>query len=317
MVYMELNFLERGLSIKMDKKTNPKICIMIVPHTKKVRRVSFPNWVPKATIISLAAILMAILITIGNISSYNTNLKQEYDSKVAKIANLETDNKNKDIELSKLKSQTESLCEKTNEVKDKLVEIDKLQRQLEKMADIKSPSRGGNINRNIELATLEPEEGMEILTEVLEDKEKELEVFIKDLETRFEYLECVPNLWPASGRLTSGFGNRKSPFGRGIRFHQGIDIANSSGTNILAAGEGIITFSGNQSGYGKTIIINHGNGYKTLYAHNRKLLVTVGDKIKKGQAIGKMGSTGRSTGSHLHFEVHKDGNPIDPLKVLK
>nr|WP_272878427.1 M23 family metallopeptidase [Clostridium sp. Cult3] len=158
---------------------------------------------------------------------------------------------------------------------------------------------------------------MEVLKETLEDKEKELAIFIQDLEERFEYLERVPDLWPAAGRLTSGFGNRRNPFGRGIRFHQGIDIANSSGTNIKAAAKGIVTFAGNKAGYGKVIIIDHGNEYNSLYGHNRKLLVDVGDEVEKGQVIAKMGSTGRSTGPHLHFEVHKNGNPINPLDILK
>ena len=301
----------------MGKKDNSKICIMIIPHTEKVRRISVPNWVPKATIISLAIIFIIIFTTIRSISSSNINLKQEYDNKISEINNLEAENKDKEIELSKLKSQTKELHNKTNEVESKLEEIDKLQKKLEKMADIKSPSRGGNINRNIKFETLEPEEEMEVLTEILENKKQELEIFIQDLEERFEYLECVPDLWPAKGKLTSGFGNRKNPLGWGSRFHQGIDIANSSDTDILAAGKGVVAFSGTKSGYGKVIIINHGNEFNTLYAHNQKLLANVGDRVEKGQVIGKMGSTGRSTGCHLHFEVHKNGNPINPLEVLK
>ena len=143
---------------------------MIVPHTEKVRRISFPSWVPKAIIITLTALFMTIVITVKHISSSNTNLKQEYDNKVSEITNLEIENKNKEIELSKLKSQTKNLYEKTNEVEDKLKEIDKLQKKLEKMAAIKSPSRSGNVSRNIKLETLEPDEEMEVLTEVLEDK---------------------------------------------------------------------------------------------------------------------------------------------------
>jgi murein DD-endopeptidase MepM/ murein hydrolase activator NlpD len=301
----------------MDKKDNSKICIMIVPETKKVKRITVPNWMPKVTIISLATIILAIFTIINIIAASNSNLKQEYNSKISEINNLEKENKTKEAELSKLKSQTEELQEKTKEVENKLDEIDKLQRQLEKMAGIKSPSRGGGISSNIRPETLKPEEGMDILKETLEDKEKELEIFIKDLEKRFEYLESIPDSWPTKGKLTSGFGNRKNPFGRGIRFHQGIDIANSPGTNILAASKGIVVFSGNRTGYGKVVIINHGYGYETLYAHNQNLLVNVGDEVERGQVIGKMGSTGRSTGPHLHFEVHKDGKPIDPLKMLK
>lgn len=247
----------------------------------------------------------------------NSILQQKYDNKVLEISSLEKENKDKTDELKKLKTQNMELYGITNEVENKLAEIDKLQRQLEKMAGIKSPSRGGSIGRDIRPEELEPKIEMEVLKETLEDKEKELAIFIQDLEERFEYLERVPDLWPAAGRLTSGFGNRRNPFGRGIRFHQGIDIANSSGTNIKAAAKGIVTFAGNKAGYGKVIIIDHGNEYNSLYGHNRKLLVDVGDEVEKGQVIAKMGSTGRSTGPHLHFEVHKNGNPINPLDILK
>ena len=247
----------------------------------------------------------------------NSILQQKYDNKVLEISSLEKENKDKTDELKKLKTQNMELYGITNEVENKLAEIDKLQRQLEKMAGIKSPSRGGNIGRDIRLEELEPEIEMEVLKETLEDKETELNIFIQDLEERFEYLEKVPDLWPAVGRLTSGFGNRRNPFGRGIRFHQGIDIANSSGTNIKASAKGVVTFAGNKAGYGKVIIIDHGNEYNSLYGHNQRLLVDVGDEVEKGQVIAKMGSTGRSTGPHLHFEVHKNGNPINPLDILK
>lgn len=290
---------------------------MIIPHTEKVKRITISRWIPKAIIISITAVVIAIFISFNNMSLTNSILQQKYDNKVLEISSLEKENKDKTDELKKLKTQNMELYGITNEVENKLAEIDKLQRQLEKMAGIKSPSRGGSIGRDIRPEELEPKIEMEVLKETLEDKEKELAIFIQDLEERFEYLERVPDLWPAAGRLTSGFGNRRNPFGRGIRFHQGIDIANSSGTNIKAAAKGIVTFAGNKAGYGKVIIIDHGNEYNSLYGHNRKLLVDVGDEVEKGQVIAKMGSTGRSTGPHLHFEVHKNGNPINPLDILK
>ncbi len=94
--------------------------------------------------------------------------------------------------------------------------------------------------------------------------------FIVEVDNRFKYLESIPDLWPAQGRLTSKYGNRRNPFGRGIRFHKGIDIANSYGTSIKAAGSGIVTFSGTRAGYGRTIIIKHNSEYQSLYAHNSK-----------------------------------------------
>ena len=120
--------------------------------------------------------------------------------------------------------------------------------------------------------------------------------------------------WPTVGRLSSKFGNRYI-FGK-YSFHGGIDIANSAGTDIVAADGGIVTFSGTSGNYGKLIIIDHQNGYKTYYAHCSKLLVGVGAKVHKGQHIAEMGTTGRSTGNHLHFEVRYKNERKDPLKYL-
>ncbi|QQY79598.1 murein DD-endopeptidase MepM/ murein hydrolase activator NlpD [Keratinibaculum paraultunense] len=300
----------------MKNKDNSKICIMIIPHTEKVKRITIPKWVPKVIITAIAIVVTVTLVFFNNMSSSEIELKEEYNNKITELSNLEKEYENKQKELEKLKSQNLELYEITNEVKNKLVEIDKLQRQLEKMAGIKSSSRG-NIIRKINPEKLDPEKEMEVSKELLEDKEKELEIFIQDLEERFEYLESIPDLWPAEGELTSTFGNRKNPFGKGTQFHQGIDINNSSGTDVKAAAKGIVVFSGDKAGYGKVIIIDHGNDYSTLYGHNKKLLVNVGDKVEKGQVIAKMGNTGRSTGPHLHFEIHKSGNPINPLEVLK
>lgn len=301
----------------MGKNKNSKICIMIVPRTDKVKRLTVPQWLPKVLLLSISTIFIGILFIFNNLYITKINLESKYNDKITEISNLEEKNRKKEIELSKLKSQTNQLYQKTNEVEDKLMEIEKLQRQLEKMAGMKSPSRGGRIERVTELETLEPVDEIQVLKEVLENKETELKAFINDLEERFEYLETVPDLWPTQGRLTSTFGNRRNPFGGGYRFHNGIDIANSTGTNVWAAGKGKVTFLGYKSGLGRTIIIDHGNGYSTVYGHNSKLLVNKGEKVEKGQDIAKMGSTGRSTGSHLHFEIHKNKNIIDPLTILK
>ncbi|MBU1151362.1 M23 family metallopeptidase [Patescibacteria group bacterium] len=115
-------------------------------------------------------------------------------------------------------------------------------------------------------------------------------------------------VWPTSGSITQRF----------VWYHKGIDIANSSGSNILAADSGTVVTSGwSPFGYGNHVIIDHGNGYRTLYGHMQALYVTVGQTVNRGDRIGKMGSTGRSTGTHLHFEVISNGVYLNPLNVLK
>lgn len=132
-----------------------------------------------------------------------------------------------------------------------------------------------------------------------------------------KYLDAIPTLWPASGRKNDGFGYRTDPFTGKKTFHEGLDISADSGTPVKASASGVVEFAGKKGGYGNCIIINHGNGLKTLYAHCSKLLVKEGQKVQKGDLIANVGSTGRSTGPHLHFEVHVGGTPVDPLKYLE
>jgi len=139
---------------------------------------------------------------------------------------------------------------------------------------------------------------------------------VVQVEKEVNAIDCKPDLRPAKGNVTSPFGFRNDPFNRGIKPHEGIDIDNVTGTPIKAAGTGVVTFSGTTSDYGNMIIISHGFGYQTVYAHLSNSDVKAGQNVSKGQVIGAMGSTGRSTGSHLHFEVHLNGIQIDPEGVL-
>lgn len=122
---------------------------------------------------------------------------------------------------------------------------------------------------------------------------------------------------PASSRITSYYGYRIHPVYKTKKFHSGIDIGAPYGVDILAAADGTVTLATTNGGYGKCIIINHGSGISTLYGHNSTLLVSVGSKVTKGQVIAKAGSTGVSTGPHLHFEVRVNGSTTDPLQYLR
>ena len=117
-------------------------------------------------------------------------------------------------------------------------------------------------------------------------------------------------------RLSSRYGYRPDPLGAGRRFHAGIDIPGSAGSPVFASAAGVVTFAGRAGGYGRMIEIDHGAGLRTRYAHLERLLVTPGMRIGQGAIVGQMGSTGRSTGPHLHFEVRRDGRAVDPLAYL-
>lgn len=124
--------------------------------------------------------------------------------------------------------------------------------------------------------------------------------------------------WPIrSGWLSSRFGTRVDPFTGKRAFHNGIDLSGRRGAEIMAVADGIVTWSGNLNAYGLLVELDHGKGYHTRYAHAHKLLVQHGERVKKGQVIALMGTTGRSTGNHLHFEVRRDGKAEDPLRHVR
>ncbi|SEA55041.1 Murein DD-endopeptidase MepM and murein hydrolase activator NlpD, contain LysM domain [Desulfuromusa kysingii] len=127
---------------------------------------------------------------------------------------------------------------------------------------------------------------------------------------------ATPKGWPTKGWLTSYFGMRKSPFSGRQVMHEGLDIAANTGTPVVATADGIVSRVRYSRDYGKMVVIDHGYGYRTIFAHNSKVLVKAGQRVKRGDMISQVGNTGRSTGSHLHYELRLNGVPIDPRKTL-
>ena len=144
--------------------------------------------------------------------------------------------------------------------------------------------------------------------------------YLQFLEERADYLHTsirgIPLGYPVYGKITSHIGWRKNPFGRGYEFHSGIDISAPQGSKVLATADGVVVFAGWYGDYGKTVIIRHPSGYFTLYAHLSEIDVKKGQKVKAGDVVGRVGSTGRSTGPHLHYEVIRDSKPINPSVFL-
>jgi murein DD-endopeptidase MepM/ murein hydrolase activator NlpD len=135
----------------------------------------------------------------------------------------------------------------------------------------------------------------------------------------FEWANMLdaPQLWPVVGPITSSFGEREDPFNGEGAFHSGIDIAAPFGTPIRAAADGIVQSAGLGTGYGREILIDHGNGIETLYAHLSGFAVTAGQEVRQGQVVGYVGMSGRSTGSHLHYEVRIHNTPVNPHRFLR
>lgn len=152
----------------------------------------------------------------------------------------------------------------------------------------------------------------------LQEQENKFHTLDALLSTQTVLADMRPQGRPAEkGWVSSRFGKRTDPFSGKQEYHRGIDFAGQRGSNVVAVAGGVVTQAKNSNGYGNLVEIDHGNGYVTRYGHNQDMKVKVGDAVKKGQVVAKMGSTGRSTGPHVHFEVLKNGVHLDPMKFVR
>jgi murein DD-endopeptidase MepM/ murein hydrolase activator NlpD len=159
---------------------------------------------------------------------------------------------------------------------------------------------------------------LDTLSVTIDDRSRQLAALETLILSRELARQIVPGGRPVeSGYISSFFGRRPDPFTGETAFHPGIDFAGAPGTRVLAVADGVVSFAGRDSGYGKLVEVTHGNGYVTRYAHNSSLLVEPGQTVRRGDALALMGSTGRSTGTHLHFEVLRDGKRMNPMAFVR
>ncbi len=233
-------------------------------------------------------------------------------------------------QISELKSQlqlrVDAMAMRIGEVNAHVIRLDALGKRLTEMADI--DSREFNFDRDPPRGGASEGEGVSAeipdLSSMLANLEKKVDLRTSQLSALENLIlarelkqEIHPEGRPVeNGFISSYFGEREDPFDGQETFHKGVDFAGTKGSTVVAVAAGVVTWSGERSGFGKLIEINHGDGYVTRYGHNEKTLVSVGDTVKRGDAIGLMGSTGRSTGPHVHFEVLRNGRQVDPLSFI-
>ena len=211
---------------------------------------------------------------------------------------FEFESNNTVINSSKFDSDTE-LEEK---ITDRLIEVEK------KLIDMQELLKKKGIKKQLSI-------GGEYVP-VSRLSEDYLDAINKDIDDLSNVFFTYPIGKPTSGRISSNFGYRKDPFHKRKALHTGVDFSARTGTPVISTADGVIKSAGWQRGYGKCVVIQHKDGYKTLYGHLSKITVKKGQKVKSGDLIGKVGSTGRSTGPHLHYEVHKNGKKINPKSYL-
>lgn len=235
------------------------------------------------------------------------------------------------VQLDELRGQAESdlnaLAGRLGRLQGHITRVDALGSRLLAMADIDS----NEFNFTHSPAVGGPSDTLEDNQTNLDSLEQSIMALEAELKSRSSQLAVLENVlsdenlkqevYPAGrpvqkGWLSSYYGWRTNPFGGNQQFHKGMDFAGKEDSEIVAVGGGVVTYSGRRYGYGNLVEITHGNGYITRYGHNKTNLVREGEAVKKGQTISRMGSTGRSTGPHVHFEVIKDGKKIDPAKFI-
>ena len=158
--------------------------------------------------------------------------------------------------------------------------------------------------------------GLDRLQTEFDLQERSFQELVEYLEDQKSLLASTPSIWPVKGWLTSGFGYRTSPFTGRREMHHGLDVATRSGTPIIAPADGIVAFAGREGGFGNLLTIDHGYGVVTKYGHCSAIDVKIGQKVKRGDVIARVGNTGRSTGPHLHYEVAVNGVSINPMRYI-
>ncbi len=226
-----------------------------------------------------------------------------------------------------LQLRVDAMAMRLGEVNAHVIRLDALGKRLTEMADI--DSREFNFDRDPPSGGPEADgEGTSAQIPDLSTMLTQLEQRVDLRETQLSALENLilarelheeihPEGRPvANGFISSYFGERSDPFDGRDAFHKGVDFAGAPGSSVTAVAAGVVTWAGERSGFGRLIEINHGDGFVTRYAHNERTLVRVGETVKRGEPIALMGSTGRSTGPHVHFEVLRNGRQVDPLSFI-
>jgi murein DD-endopeptidase MepM/ murein hydrolase activator NlpD len=273
--------------------------IVVLAHSMhgRLRRLHIPQ---RVVYVVVALALIGAFSVFGFVSSY---VRMAW-----KVANYNALRQ----EISSLRARYQKLQKDANQTNDQLAELQVfasevsmaygLKQKLEGPADIASEGR---------------------LVPTLQQSLKEYD-FLRTANFSAYYhryarpwqVNVIPSLWPVDGRLESGFGKRMDPFSGEGAVHRGVDISAPSGTPVHAAADGVVVFASTMSGYGRVVVIDHGNGFQTYYAHLSAFAVIAGQEIRQGAVLGAVGSSGRTTAPHLHYEVRRFGAPQNPSHFL-
>jgi murein DD-endopeptidase MepM/ murein hydrolase activator NlpD len=303
------------MGVWKDKQGDPRtVTVVLIPgHGRSVHQARMPFWALYGLALVFVASLAGAWWVLGQ--------KLRFQASLVQLARLRQDNLKVAEELSRGRAA--------------LAKVEKLDGQLRAMLRFKSkkklleqgvggPSSGDEaslsalLESQAEAASLpEISSSMDSLSDEASRREHSFEEIQRYVDQQRSLAARTPNTWPVRGWISSSFGSRLSPFSGSETFHAGIDIAKDAGAPIKATADGKVVYAGWGGGYGKLVVVDHANGISTLYGHNSELKVSVGQRVRRGEVLALMGSTGESTGPHCHYEVHLRGVPVNPMNYLK
>lgn len=296
-----------------------KITIMFLSEgARKVRQIKVPK-------VFITLLLLAAFCG-GGFLTWMVRDYRQVKSEVPELARLRSENRQQRVQLL-------ALSQKIDRVDAKMQQLREFDHKLKVMVNMEVGEEdepflgmGGSST-----SAFDPDQAVEkshknlvrLMHQSLETLDDEVEIGTREKKELLEYLEnqkvmlrSTPSIWPTKGWVSSGFGQRISPFTNQKEFHQGLDICTRTETPIVAPADGVVASVGSNHGYGKILTLKHGYGLKSRYAHLHQALVKKGEHVKRGQTIALVGSTGRTTGPHLHYEVHLNGMPVNPLRYI-
>jgi murein DD-endopeptidase MepM/ murein hydrolase activator NlpD len=280
----------------------------------------------------VGAAVLTVLVIVGGAFSIGMGLGARHGAgnPINQLGNWSADLLRQQAQIEDVKrvlqEKVNALALRVGQMNANVIRVNALGKRLTRMANIDDgefdfgnpPALGGSEGADGQPAQIPNLTAMvDDLQTQLSSREQQLGVLENLILTRELNKQVYPEGRPVQdGWISSYFGSRADPFTGYSAVHKGLDFAGPEGTKVMSVAAGLVTFAGDRSGYGQMVEINHGNGLATRYCHNEKVLVKQGDMVRKGQELALMGSTGRSTGPHLHFEVLKNGAQVDPLRFI-
>lgn len=286
-----------------------RFSILVIPEgSHEVRRFTLRSKVFKGV---LAASVLLLLGLSALIADYvMTNLDRN------ELERLQVENISQREELHRLAVRLEDLRQEMvvlaqNDAKVRVMA--KLSApKADAMAGVGGPASDGDASQEFSAIQQRIDEVRRQI-DLRRESQEEIQGILNDQRS---LLAAKPSGWPVKGWVTSSFGMRRDPFNGRRKMHEGYDIAARTGTPVIATADGIVSSVRTEAGYGKMVTIDHGYGYRTIYSHNSKHYVKVGQRVRRGDRVAAVGNTGRSTGSHVHYEIRLNGVPVNPKKYL-